>query len=209
MPPAQSMRVWSMARSVYLKLFAISFSSSCSCCHQTNPLHRQFSRLNNYLLESCSYKVFNQLPSLRDRVPSFKMCHPLPASLVHQYRCPEVICVEMVDGLTLSKDSLAFLPYTPLAALERHLHTTLDIFHHQAGICHGDVGVDNIMVLPRDPRVENGASVRAVFINFSQSVFRECVRPDMWESLKKDDHERLRRIFEAPRAMLVCVIRSF
>ena len=104
--------------------------------------------------------------------------------------------------------SIDFLSYGALAELEKYLLATLRTIHDEAGLCHGDMREDNIILPPDDEKVDKGAGMRAVLFDFGHAVFRNDVTPDIWESKKWQDWSRLRRIFDVAKSRVACAIRS-
>jgi len=110
--------------------------------------------------------------------------------------------LEKINGLDL-ESVIHDMSEEQLTQLEKKLRLDLQILHDKAGICHGDIKEDNIMVTvtsyPND-----GDTQIPIFIDFSHAMrMKECDTERDWEGWCDRDHDSLSFVFAMEKAYRV------
>ncbi|CAD6444320.1 5ec3d1ec-c06e-4f8f-bdde-6ff63ac63a3e [Sclerotinia trifoliorum] len=107
--------------------------------------------------------------------------------------------IEIFNGVgfdTISKDDLED---EWLAKFESDLTQTVRAFH-DAGVCHGDIKADNILVDPRILKGSKQVEREYIVIDLSAAVLKHKVSENIWKKLQKRDLSCTRVIFETIKA---------
>ncbi|KAJ8065010.1 hypothetical protein OCU04_007313 [Sclerotinia nivalis] len=105
----------------------------------------------------------------------------------------------MFDGVGFDTIPHADLEDEWMTKFESDLSQTVRAFH-DAGVCHGDLKANNILVDPRILKGNKKVEREYIVIDLSAAVLRHKVSEDAWEKLQKHDLRCTRVIFETIKA---------
>ena len=77
-----------------------------------------------------------------------------------------------------------------LQTIQESLNSTLTILHNEAGVCHGNITAENILLL------KTGERDQALLSSFTEARFKvDAEKSASWEFWKMKDRKRLSGIF--------------